>query len=140
METYSLAIQRRLGIDRTKKCDFKFYGGCQWVSITDKFAKYVIKNYKKYAKYYRFSQISDESLFQTIVMDSEYSKNLYIEGLDDNYNACMRMIDWKRGNPYIFRQSDIEEIFNSECVFARKFDERIDKKIIDMIVKNVLSL
>ena len=40
------------------------------------------------------------------------------------------MIDWKRGNPYVWRMSDYEEIMNSDRMYARKFNWDTDKEII----------
>ena len=34
----------------------------------------------------------------------------------------MRYIDWDRGKPYTFTEEDFDEVINSECMFARKFD------------------
>ncbi|MBQ7217133.1 MAG: hypothetical protein IJS39_14240 [Synergistaceae bacterium] len=45
----------------------------------------------------------------------------------------MRLIDWKRGKPYVFRISDLEAIKNSEAMFARKFDDKVDAEIVRKI-------
>lgn len=45
----------------------------------------------------------------------------------------MRLIDWGRGRPYIFRSEDYEELINSPYLFARKFDENIDGQIIQRL-------
>ena len=45
----------------------------------------------------------------------------------------MRYIDWNRGNPYIWRNKDYDELINSEYLFARKFDYNKDKEIINRI-------
>lgn len=137
METYSLAIQRRLHIDRTKKVSFEFYGGANWVSITNDLAQYIVKNINKYSKSFRFTQNSDELVFQTIVMDSPYKHNLYHPKFDNDYQACVRYIDWNRGTPYVFRNSDYEELIKSTGMFARKFDEKIDKEIIEKIYESL---
>ena len=34
--------------------------------------------------------------------------------------GCLRLIDWKRGNPYTFQMQDIEEIMDSDRLFCRK--------------------
>lgn len=136
-ETYSLAIQRRLHVDRLKKLGFSFYGGANWCSITNGFANYIVKNGKKYKKAFRFSQISDEAIFQTIVMDSPFQAQLYLGGHLDDYKACLRYIDWNRGNPYVFRKEDYDELIKSPCMFARKFDEDIDKEIIDILYQTL---
>lgn len=136
-ETYSLAVQRRLRIDRTRKLDFAFYGGSNWCSITDGMAQYVVEHYDKYKRAFRFSQISDEAVWQTIVMDSPYRNNLYHAGFDNAYDACMRYIDWERGTPYVFQEEDFSDLIASKCMFARKFDENTDKEIIEMIYQSL---
>lgn len=133
LETYSLAIQRRLHIDRTKKHSFSFYGGANWCSITAGLAAYTVSNYRKYKKAFWASQISDEAIWQTIVMDSPYKNNLYRKEFDNDYTACVRYIDWNRGSPYVFRTEDFEDLMRSACIFARKFDAATDQKIIEMI-------
>lgn len=132
-EMYSLAIQRRLHIDRVKKFERTFYAGSNWVSITNDFAHFVVKEYKNYRKHFRFAQISDELIWQTLIMNSPYKDNLYLSGFRNDYSACMRYIDWNRGNPYVFRIDDFDMLMNSECMFARKFDEKVDKDIIEKI-------
>lgn len=42
-------------------------------------------------------------------------------------------MDWKRGNPYVFRLEDLNELLTCNKIFARKFDQTIDNKIIDAI-------
>jgi hypothetical protein len=134
-ETYSLAIQRRLHIDRKKKLGFKVYGGANWCSITDNLAKYAVNNYRKYSKAFRLSQNSDELFIQTIVMDSPYKENLYVKGFDNDYKACLRYIDWNRGTPYVFKLDDYDELMQTgkECLFARKFDDKKDSEIVEKI-------
>lgn len=133
LETYSLAIQRRLHIDRSKKVSFAFYGGANWVSITDGLVQFIVEHYKRYEKAFWYTQNSDELFIQTIVMDSPFKNHLYHADMDDDYSAAVRHIDWNRGAPYIFRKEDFEELMNSECIFARKFDEKIDQEIIQKI-------
>lgn len=47
--------------------------------------------------------------------------------------ACLRYIDWTRGNPYVWKIEDYNRLINSDYLFARKFDEKISKNIIDKI-------
>ncbi|MCM1182515.1 MAG: beta-1,6-N-acetylglucosaminyltransferase [Roseburia sp.] len=136
-ETYSLAVQRRLHTDRTKRTDYSFYGGANWCSITRAFAEYVTANDRKYRKAFRQTQISDEAIWQTILMDSPFRENLYKKGFDNDYRACMRYIDWDRGSPYVFRREDFDSLMASEHMFARKFDEDTDREIMEMIYRAV---
>lgn len=120
-----LKLQKRLRIDRTKSATFQYVKGSQWFSITHGTALYIIKSYKKYKKYFFHSLIPDESFVHSIINNSSLSSNV----VDDN----MRYFDWDRGSPYVFRLQDYEELINSGKMFARKFDERIDDTIIEMI-------
>ena len=45
----------------------------------------------------------------------------------------MRFIDWNKGNPYIFRSIDFEQLMSSDRMFARKFDEKVDFDIVERI-------
>ena len=100
-------------------------------------AQYIVNNRKKYSRAFRFTQNSDELVFQTIVMDSPYKDNLYHLQFDNDYQACVRYIDWNRGTPYIFRSGDFEELIQSGCMFARKFDEKTDCEIIEKIYNSL---
>ncbi len=138
METYSLAIQRRLHIDRTKRKAYSFYGGANWCSITAELAQYIVQHYGKYKGAFRWTQISDELVWQTIVMDSPYRENLYKFGKNNDYTACARYIDWNRGTPYVFRTEDFPDLMRAEeCMFARKFDEKVDKEIIEKLYQTL---
>lgn len=137
LETYSLAIQRRLHVNRDKKNNFSFYGGSNWCSVTYEFAKYLINDYKKSKHSYMFTQISDESIYQTVLMKSAFKKDVYRGDFSNNCLSNVREIDWNRGNPYVFHTEDFEMLKNSPCMFARKFDENVDKKIIEQIYDKI---
>lgn len=49
----------------------------------------------------------------------------------------MRLIDWDRGRPYTFRKEDYDEIMASDCFFARKFDEKVDFDIVELIYNEI---
>ena len=137
LETYSLAIQRRLHVNRDKKNNFSFYGGSNWCSVTYEFAKYLINDYKKLKHSYMFTQISDESIYQTVLMKSAFEKDVYRGDFSNNCLSNVREIDWNRGNPYVFHTEDFELLMNSPCMFARKFDENVDQKIIEQIYDKI---
>ena len=79
---------------------------------------------------------ADESFVQTLIYNSDFRENLYYKKFDDNFESCMRLIDWKRGTPYVFHSEDFSEIKESEMMFVRKVDENIDKEIIELISNN----
>ncbi len=51
----------------------------------------------------------------------------------NNLDRCLRLIDWERGNPYIYQLSDISLIEASDMLFARKFDWNTDADIVRLI-------
>ena len=83
-------------------------------------------------KCYRNTFCCDEVFLQTLVVNSKFYDKLYLKTNDD-YHANMRDIDWKRGQPYVWRNLDYYELMNSNYLFARKFDERVDSEIINKL-------
>jgi hypothetical protein len=136
----SLKVQNLLKINRNLKLQNKgiLQYGSNWFSITHKFAEYVISKEKEIAKLFRFTICPDELFLQTLVYNSDFKNNLYLNKKDDSYKANMRLIDWQRGGPYTFRIDDFEELINSDRFFARKFDINIDRNIVDKISEYVL--
>ena len=132
-----MRLQILLKIDRTKKYDIGFYTGLNWFSITDEFAKFVIAKTEDLKKL-RYTANADEIFLQTIIYNSEFKENLYYQGFDDNYDSCKRLTDWRRGTPYVWKMEDLEEIEESNAFFARKFDIRIDKEIIDYLYEKLI--
>lgn len=134
-----IIFQKLLRINRIKKTNYKFVTGANWFSITNKFAEYVISKEKEIEKIFKYTRSADEIFMQTILYNSKYKENLYYKNFDDNYIGCMRLIDWNRGNPYIWKTEDFKTIIKSEFMFARKFDMNKDKKIIELISNNNLN-
>lgn len=116
--------------------NIRFQKGTNWFSITDSLARYVVEKENWIKETFKNSFCSDEIFLQTIVINSDYIKNLYHKDFDNNPVAIMRLIDWKRGNPYIFKKDDLDELKKSEMLFARKFNCKVDKNIIDKVYDN----
>lgn len=55
----------------------------------------------------------------------------------DEFEGCLREIDWKRGRPYIWRKVDYEYLSRSKKIFARKFDANVDKDIINLLIDKI---
>lgn len=124
----SINLQKICKINRNK--DIKFQKGTNWFSITDGFARYVVQKKEWIKKVFKYTYIGDEIFMQTIIISSKFKNNLYWKKFDNNTQAIMRLIDWNRGNPYVFTIDDYEEIKNSNMLFARKFQANVDEEII----------
>lgn len=133
-----IKVQDLLKVERfPKKTDICLQKGPNWFSITDDLARYVVTQEKWIQKHFKYTKSADEVVIQTIVNSSEYKKRLYQNGLSAKTNACLRKIDWGRGKPYTWTSREYEELIQSSCLFARKFDPGVDAEIIDRIVEYV---
>ncbi len=131
-----LIPQKAAGFNRLEKQrDIKVQKGCNWFSITSDFAKYVVENQVKYEMLFSHSYCADEIFIQTICESTDFHKNLFMPNCNNDHFACARLIDWERGNPYVWRKEDYDLIKSSPCMFARKFDINVDSEIIDMLTK-----
>ncbi len=136
IEKLSLIVQRFLGVNRWKNCDYVLRKGANWFSITDECARYICSKEEWVNQHFKYTKCCDEVFLQTLVYNSKFRDNLYPKTKDIIYEN-MRLTDWKRGNPYTFRIEDIEMLFSSGYVFARKFDENVDNLVIDTIYNRI---
>lgn len=131
LEKLSLFVQRRMGVSRHVS-GMEYCLGANWVSITHELVQFILENEENIYKMFHATLCADEFFIQTLVWNSEkYKKNVFL--LEDDYYASLRLIDWKRGNPYIWKEKDYEELMEAPHLFARKFDETVDSCIIDKI-------
>lgn len=134
IETLSLSIQKAIGIERFP--NGLFQKGTNWVSVTDAYAQSLVRAKNTILKQYRWTLCCDEVYKQSFALDNGYEKKCYKY---DNKYCNMRKIDWKRGCPYTWRSSNINELLESSCLFARKFDSTVDKDIIDLVYSKIMQ-
>lgn len=132
----SLETQKILHFDRSK--DIEFQKGTNWFSITDELAHYVCEQINWIEKIFKYTICCDEVFLQTLVHNSKFRDQLYHEEYDNSPNAIVRLIDWSRGNPYVFKKEDFEEIKASKMLWARKFDCMVDSEIISLIQREFI--
>lgn len=128
--------QLLVGYDRFKNDSIELCYGQPWWSITNDAALYVLDH--KTWLIDRFSKGvfgSDEVAIQTLIYNSPLRDTLY-KNHDGLYVNLMKL-DFNRGNgmgsPYVWRDNDYDELINSDCLFARKFDGTLDGAIINRI-------
>ena len=112
-----------------------FQKGTNWFDITDGLARYVLSQKDTIRKMYRSTCCADEIFLQTIVMNSRFVNTLTPYAFDDDFRACCRYIDWKRGNPYTFGNGDFDELASAgpDHLFARKFDYSAAPEVVDRL-------
>ena len=139
IDNLQIHIQKLLKINRLKQYPH-LYKGANWFSITDNLVSSIIKEKEKIIKMYKNSYCCDEVFLQTYVMThQEFKDKVYKFSFTNDCSTIMRKIDWNRGGPYVWKKEDFEELMNSDCLFARKFDESIDSEIIDCIYTTLLK-
>lgn len=129
----SLIVQKKLKINR------KLYCGANWYSITHSLATEFIQNKKFMLKIVRWTKSSDEYILQTFY--KKFAKGNYklFKNTDSpfDYGGTARLIDWHRGEPYVWHKEDFNELIESGRMYARKFDEKIDNEIINRVVNYI---
>jgi hypothetical protein len=115
------------------------YGGFTWWRITGEAALEIlnfVENHPDYLSYHKYSHISDEMFFQTILLNS---KNDAL--LNSIVNSDLSYIKWTQGNPHpeILKAKDFEDLRKTDALFARKFDTHVDSNILNMIDEQLLS-
>lgn len=114
--------------------------GAHGFSITHDLAQYILSKKKWIKKRFKYTFCGDEIFLQTLVYNSNFKNNLYDKEMKDDYSACLRAVDWKRGEPYVYRVQDFYELINSNKFFARKFSAEIDNEIIIKIFEYINNL
>lgn len=116
-----LSGQKLLKIKRNQ--DVHFTKGSNWFSCTDGFARYLL------TKEEWVLQVLDEFFVQTLIAQSPYQDKIY-QGPGD---TSARAIDWDRGNPWVWKYADLEQLKASPCMFARKFDIEKEPELVHEI-------
>lgn len=132
-----ILFQRIVNMNRLKNFNGIVCRGANWVSITNNLVADLISDKDEILSMYKYTAYPDEIFIQTYAYNSKYRDKIY--NLKDEYSGCLRYIDWTRGWPYTFRHDDFNEIINSDKLFARKFNSKVDSKIIDEIYKTICS-
>ena len=117
-----------------RNAEIQFQKGPNWFSITDDLARYVIERKEWIRKAFHDTICCDEVFLQTIVINSVFADRIYQYASTKNTEeAAMRLVDWERGGPYVFKSEDYSELLNSNMIFARKFDCQTDNNIVNKL-------
>ena len=106
VQKINIALQKIIGIRR--KYPFELKKGCNWVSVTDDFVRYLLTKKRQILQTFNHTFCSDEIFLQTVLWNSPYRNDIY--DVNDEYGSCLRYIDWKRGKPYTFTMNDYAKL------------------------------
>ena len=133
---YARAIYMTMYKFKIHKVDSRlFWFGSSFFTVSKKMIDgyYAFLNkHPDYEKYFIHSLCADEIYFNTIFMNIEGAKIT-----SDNNLFCIK---WDRtekyaGSPQTLTIHDKDDLLKSDAFFARKFDSKIDNKVIDYFVK-----
>lgn len=118
--------------------NFKPYGGEFYFGINREtliYLKSFLEKNPDYINFFKYTYIPEEIFFQTIILNAP-------EKISSNVvNKTLTFVDWNKPHgpyPAILKTEDFDNINNSEKLFARKFDYKIDNNILDLIDKKIL--
>ena len=116
------------------------FSGSQWWVMDMRALNYVldyVADHPEYVKFHRHTFAPDELFFQIILL------NCKDESLRDNIaNDNLRYMQWKTleiAHPEILNINDLDNIGESDALFARKFDTGIDEEVINSIDDQLLN-
>ena len=107
-------------------------GRSQWFTITPQCAAYIVtymETHPEVARFFRRSWAPDEMVFQTILYNSPYQKDM----VNDN----LVYVDWSQQlpSPKTLTMADAAVLAASDKLFARKFNPEIDTEILGHLDK-----
>lgn len=135
---------------RIIKKGWKYYQGSAWWVLPDYIIDSIEKEYYSPSEFAKImideSTTPEETYFQSMIMylfcsntQKSYNRKIIIKNL-------MTYVDFGDltnrpvvCHPYIITIKDFDNLSNSECWFARKFDDTIDSRILDKIDETLLS-
>lgn len=112
-----VALQKLVGYRRASEWEWK--KGPNWVSITDEVCRYILSKESDVKRKMAGVLCPDEIFVQTLLWNSDFRSHIY--DTQDVDAGCQRLIDWNRGNPYVWQSDDESQLRNSPLMFARKF-------------------
>jgi len=128
------------------------YHGSTWWSLTVECVEYImqfLKNNRDYACFHRWTLSPDEIFFHSIVKSSPFASNIShdfeksssnAEYFQLNEHGCT-YINWNVKNvplPKVLVLEDYNDLVNSSCLLARKFDQQKSLDLVKIFQKQNL--
>lgn len=111
-------LQRLVGYKRKHQLE-EFGIGPNWATLTGECVKYILSQKEVIDREFKYTTCIDEVYKQSLILNSPFREKIHQYG-KGALEGCMRLIDWKRGNPYTYQMKDIDEIMSSDRWFCRK--------------------
>ena len=118
----------------------KPFTGSTWFILDMYFLDYIlnfVKNHPEYLEFHKNTFVADE-LFVHMLIGNATDKKL----LNSVENVEKHFIIWESNqvaHPKAITKSDFGAILNTDALFARKFDEKLDDEILNLIDERILQ-
>ena len=133
---FCIRLQQVAGVCRNK--DILLAKGANWFSITEKCVNYLLSQKPRIRQIFRYTFGCDELFLQTMLLNTDFMNHLYQP--EEGYNSILRQINWSDAeipSPRVYKITDKDNLAASKNMFARKFDCKVDKEIIDYVAENL---
>lgn len=127
-----LKLQKLIGLRRNKNIVFK--KGTNWVSVTSNFVEFLLSQKEVIERLYTYTFCADEVYKQTLCWNSSFKNNVY--DLYNSGNSSKRMIQWVNNVLVDWDINDVDYLFDSTGLFARKFSNK-NIEVVKRIFKKV---
>ncbi|MCM3750210.1 beta-1,6-N-acetylglucosaminyltransferase [Paenibacillus pasadenensis] len=116
----------------------QLFTGSQWKVLTRESALYaaISENTNNLKSFFKQSFVPDEHFFQTVLLNSIYSRYVVNENLrfiDMTVYHSNEMVPLNAASPRVLTTGDAISMMSSSALFARKFDVEQDAVIIDLL-------
>ena len=112
-----------LGVNRLRSTHMDFQVGSEWCSLTYSSVFFLLKEFPKYKHLFEHSSCSDECYKQMILQNRRDAK------FSPEGNKRFIIFDNLAPSPQTLTSEDYNQIMSSNCFFARKFDDDVDKNV-----------
>lgn len=114
------------------------YGGSNWLNLSREAVEYVLRfmdEHPDYRRYHEHTLIPSEVFFHSIVATPDFAAEH--EVVDDD----LRFTIWPEGSshPRTLRVGDLPAMEGSGKLFARKFDEDVDREVLERLTEKVTA-
>ena len=109
------------------------YGGWMWWIFDRAAVRRVLRyvdEHPGYVAYHRHTFAPDEVFFQTLLLNSR-DEELIASICNDDMRFVLR--EGEASHPRVLGKGDLEALMSSQDLFARKFDARVDARVLDAI-------
>ena len=117
-----------------------FYRNWFWGALPYDVMEYIldyVETHPEYMEIYRDALVPEEGFFMTLIMRSPFKDRIQFR--NGHSESLTNVLSRSNGHPTVVKYEDIEELNKSPFFFARKFDSRVDDKVVNYYYELIRS-